>query len=227
MTEIQCECPITMSQFKAYMLYKSFDMLSDGTYKKIVVKCKDNGDEWAVKMHHDVHAVIQSIKNINLEIVSLVEFGKRRLHEVCTEVQSAMTPPCRVRSGWHICHITGLRSNECIDLTRAGRSESIITIHKDFQHFVIMLWYVLKIEHIAKALTRSWLQQKGGAQFTAVNTVNNMCSMFSREWDNRLDTMYNVYQYAYKHSMLSIIHHKQTSDYELRISKDTKKHKSK
>ena len=142
---------------RTFILFKAFDLISDGEYKKLVVRSKDNGDVWAEDVYSQVHLASNLVRKLVNEIQTLDDFGKSRLRRVCTEVMAAVTPPARRRPGWSLCSITGLRSDECIDLTRVGKSMSIVTVHRRFSHFVVMLWYVVKFEHVCKVMARHWI----------------------------------------------------------------------
>ena len=214
-------CDVSEKEFTNYVFYKAFDVLSDGQYKKRVVKGKENCDAWAMEMYTAVQSLNIVIKSVTTEINSLHEYGKQRLQKVCLEVVGAMNPPCKVKSGWNICVITGLRSNDCIDLTRVGKSDSNITIHSRFTHFVLMLWFVVKIEHIIKVLTRNWLSSKGSG-YEDGHMLKDICKDFEKEED-LVHSVFEIFSYAYQHVMLSLRKHKELSEFELNVATPSSK----
>lgn len=135
-----------------YFLYKAYDIISCGAYKKLVVKNKEANEPWAMELYAKVQCVTAFIKGVLHQVEHLHEYGKEKLQTVCSEVLAHVNPPCRVKSCWNTCFISGIRSCECLDLTRPGRSEAVITLHRKFSHFVVMLWFVAKFEHVCKVI---------------------------------------------------------------------------
>ena len=215
-TEIDTD--ITREDFTNYILYRAYDTLSDGQYKKLVVRCKDNGDAWAIKLYSTFQTVNNTIKSILNDINSLHEYGKTRLQRVCSEITSCIIPPCRVKCGHNTCMITGIHINECIDLTRPGKSDTSITIHCSFQHFVLMLWFACKIEHIVKVLTRHWLHTKG-AEYSASTHVRQICSDFEKE-NTFIPVFYDIFKHALSHVRTSLHMSKTTTEFKLTLKPD-------
>ena len=207
---------IDEEKISVYIQYKAFDLISDGSYKKNVVKSKENGDRWAIDAYNHVQDVAYIIKSVVHEINSLHEYGKNRLQRVCLEVISCVNPPCRRRMGWNVCSITGTRSDECIDLTKSGKSESVTTIHPKFSHFLVMLWVVAKFEHICKVFTRSWLSQRG-TSYQETRSIQEICQDFSKK-KAELHSLFKSFDYAHRHVVKSIQVHKNKSEFEISLS---------
>lgn len=199
--------------FRQYVMYKAFDFLSEGAYRKLVVRSKECGEEWALQLYSYVQQVNNTLKRVHGNVASLHEYGKQRLQVVCSEIIASVPPPVRRKVGWHTCMITGVKSDDCIDLTRVGKSEGTIIISSRFAHFALMLWVVAKIDHVCKLLAKHWFQEKT-AQYKAHTTVQQMCSDFARERDADFSTLHQVFQYAYSHSMNSIDTYKTRLDFE-------------
>ena len=204
---------IDVEKFKNYIQYKAFDLISDGSYKKLIVKSKESGDRWAIQTYSHVQEITNIIKSVIQEINTLHEYGKNRLQRVCSEVISCVNPPCRRRMGWNVCSITGARSDDCIDLTRTGKSESVITVHPKFTHFLTMLWIVAKFEHVCKVFTRNWLTQQG-VSYQENNTVREMCQDFQKK-TAEVQGLYNAFSHAHSHVMLSIRIYKKTPEFSI------------
>lgn len=199
---------------RTFVLYKSFDLISDGEYKKLVVRCKENGDAWAEAVYSQVQQVGVLSRSISTEINTLEDYGKCRLRRVCVEVLAWMTPPARRRPGWSMCSITGVRSDDCIDLTRVGKSGSVVTVDKRFSHFLLMLWLVMKFEHVCKVVARNWYGKHQRERQTHSSggkgslTVNEMCNAFESEFRENIDALVASFIHAFQHVMASLQEHK-------------------
>lgn len=195
-----------------YFMYKAFDVISDGSYKKLVIRSKESNDEWAITLYNKVQCVTNLIKNVVQQVNSLHEFGKDRLERVCKEVLCHVNPPCKVKTCWNACYISGIQSHECIDLTRAGKSDTVINIHRKFSHFILMLWVITKIEHMCKVFTRRWVSNLPAEQLREM-TVHDMCRKFQDE--NRIGrALHGIFCHAYDHVMNSLENYKKVPSYE-------------
>ena len=187
---------IDAGSVKGYVLFKAFDVISDGSYKKLVVKSKECNETWAIELHTSTQKINAHIKNVLHMVNTLGEYGKDRLQDVCREVLCHVSPPCKLKTCWNICAITGTRSAECIDLTRVGKSDTVVTVHRKFSHFVIMLWIVAKFEHLCKVYTRQWLASKAAGE----HSVHELCTLFQQEAVPEItDALYNAFKHAVTH----------------------------
>ncbi len=204
----------------AFILYRAFDALSAGDYTRLVAQCTENGDPWAEKVNSQVNIVQSLIRRVQAEITTLEDYGKTRLRRVCLEVVNNMTPPTRRSPGWSICSITGVRTEDCIDVSRNSKTNSSITVDKRFSHFLIMLWLVVKFEHVCKIVTRSWLQQQNARakQETAKTshqeplTVHMLCAQFEKEQQPTCLALQRAFMHGYTHVIRSLRMHIRSSD---------------
>lgn len=203
---------VSFETFELYFHYRVFDFFSEGDYKKQVVQCKDTGDAWASKVYAGMQEVSSLIKRVSTEVSSLQEFGKTRLQMACVEVMASATPPCRRKKGWHMCSITGVRSDECMDLTRPGKSEHTVTVARSFSHFFVMLWLIAKMDHVCKTVARSWLVDKG-TEFESGTPVKEMCEAFVAECGPVVQALFRAFEHACAHVLASLDAHKRAPDF--------------
>ena len=173
---------VDVETLRSYFLYKAFDVISKGSYKKMIVRSKELNDAEAVELYGKVQSVQGLVRGVTTQVGALHEYGKERLQRVCREVLQHVGPPCRVKRCWNICSISGIRSADCVDLTRAGKSDAVITVHRKFSHFVLMLWVVAKFEHLCKMYARQWIAKLPEDE-AKDSTVAELCQRFQREAD--------------------------------------------
>ena len=147
------------SEFQDYVHCKAFDVISgDGSYKRYLYQCVENQDAWALRMHASVAKVTAQVREIQA-LVERVRQLNTPLARVCTEVVTAMHAPVRVVPGLAVCCLTGAHSQNCIDVSRATKTDNPIIVHARFHYFVMMVYFVHRLEHVVRSFTKSWLEQ--------------------------------------------------------------------
>lgn len=195
-----------------YFLYKGFDVISDGAYKKLIIKSREENDPQACQLYANVQRVSAVLKEVQSTVASLHEYGKHRLQKVCLEVFAHSTPPTKVKQCWNTCAISGIRSQQCLDLTRAGKSETVLMVHLKFSHFIIMLWVLCKFEHLCKAYTRKWIQGLP-AEVSEGGSVQQLCKELESDSRN-IEAWYLLFTHAHGHVLASLAAYKQIPCYE-------------
>ena len=144
--------------FRDYVRCKAFDVISgDGSYKRYLYQCVENQDGWAVRMHGSVGRVTGVVREVQA-LVDRVRALPTPLARVCTEVVTAMHAPVRAVPGLAACCLTGAHSTGCIDVSRATKTDAPVVVHARFHYFVLMLYYVHRLEHVIRSLTKAWLE---------------------------------------------------------------------
>lgn len=151
---------VTYEQFRDFLHMKAFDVIGDNSYRRYVVQCKDNGDDWAQRMCVGVQQMNNCIKKVSTLVDSLQTDGKIKLYKVCLEVMSSLNHPLKERAGWNVCFISGERSDSCVEVSRSGRSDTCTVVHSKFSTFISLLWYVVKFEQIVRMMTKQWVEAK-------------------------------------------------------------------
>lgn len=185
---------VTSSQFRSYFMFKAFDVIGDGNYRKFVVKSKDNSDQWAVDLLTNIQIVNSHVKHIIQDIHQLQHSGNTKIYKICHEVTTCINPPVRPKSGWNICNITGMRTDSCIDISRSGRADTFATIHSKFSDFIMQLWFVTRIEHIIKIMTKNWIETQTDTNFKKTE----LCRKFESEYE-MIDDIFESFKAAYDH----------------------------
>lgn len=150
----------TLQEFEDYVLCKAFDVISgDGSYKRYVFQCAENEEPWAVRIHASVTQVTARVREVH-SLVERVRGLSCPLSRVCTEIVTSMHAPVRTVPGLAACCLTETQSKNCVDVSRATKTDSPVTIHAKFHYFALMLYYVHRLEHVVRSVTKSWLAQQ-------------------------------------------------------------------
>ena len=150
----------TLQEFEDYVLCKAFDVISgDGSYKRYVFQCAENEEPWAVRIHASVARVTARVKDVH-SLVERVRGLSTPLSRVCTEIVTSMHAPVRTIPGLAACCLTETQSKNCVDVSRATKTDSPVTIHAKFHYFALMLYFVHRLEHVVRSVTKSWLAQQ-------------------------------------------------------------------
>ncbi len=156
---------VPLEVFKAFVCTKAFDIIGNGTYKAYLVKARDNGDEWAMRMHASTTTVVEHVKAINALVAQIRKFSAAGLGAICKEITSNTTPPVFSARQWNVCQISGQHSECCVELLRSQHKQSrAVFVHAQYTRFLELLWFACKIEHVVRNYTRQWLRQRDGEQ---------------------------------------------------------------
>jgi hypothetical protein len=193
---------VSEAAVRGYFLHKAFDVISDGEYKRLVAARRDVGDEWAVELGAQVQGVAGLIKGVVRQVHGLHEYGRDKLQAHCLEVLGHVNPPCRLRHCWNTCTLSGIRSGSCLDLTRPGKSPGVMTVHRSFRHFMLLLWVVTKFENLCKGLARAWLKRLDAEEVRGAS-VNALCKRFQTEHDVA-PALHALFRHALRHVSASL-----------------------
>jgi len=193
--------------FVGFMLSKTYDVLSEGHFKKHLIQCRDRGDAWAVRMHAQQTRIAQRCRKIQTRIAGMQDTPQQaEWAGICRDVMASAQPPIRVFTGFSRCSLTGEALDYSIDLTRAGKNSKGVYVHLRFWHFFIFLWFTAKIEYIIRSCTKQWMEALPDTQgqsdqrrdFTAI------CERFRSENDLLIQRMSSLFQRAYDFVVTSV-----------------------
>jgi hypothetical protein len=184
--------------FRDYIHCKAFDVISgDGSYRRYLYQCVENQDAWALRMHESVTLVSAHVREFQL-LVDRVRQLQTPVARVCTEVVTAMHAPTRVTPKLSVCLITGAHCENCIDVSRATKSDVPILVHPRFHYFFLMLYFVHRLEHVIRSFAKSWLEQQDSD-----NTMADLTTKFSAQTD-LFQQMFKVYNEGSRHVIDSL-----------------------
>ena len=185
--------------FRDFVLCKALDVISgNGTYRKYLHQCCENGDEWALRVASNVASVTSLIKDLHALVDRVRKLPNSKLGKVCGEIVTSMHSPVRVIPGWSTCVITECQAQNCIDVSRATKQNQTMPVHSKFQYFVLMLFYTHRIEHVVRTYTKLWLETQG-----ADVDMNELTARFKDQHD-LFDRMYTRFSQGYAHVQTSL-----------------------
>ena len=92
--------------FKDFVVCKALDVISgNGSYRKYLHQCCENGEDWALKVAANVAAVGAVIKDLHALVDRVRRLPNSKLGKVCGEIVSSMHSPVRVIPGWSTCEL--------------------------------------------------------------------------------------------------------------------------
>ena len=185
--------------FRDFVLCKALDVISgNGTYRKYLHQCCENGDEWALRVASNVASVTSLIKDLHALVDRVRKLPNSKLGKVCGEIVTSMHSPVRVIPGWSTCVITECQAQNCIDVSRATKQNQTMPVHSKFQYFVLMLFYTHRIEHVVRTYTKLWLE----TQPPDVD-MNELTARF-KDQDDLFDRMFGRFSQGYAHVQTSL-----------------------
>lgn len=88
-----------------------------------------------------------------------------------------------------------------------GSGGTDMAVHPRFGHFLLMLWFVCKIEHVVRNYTRCWLECRVSSQ-PRETSVMSLCDEFSQQ-HAFLDRMHAIFSHGCDHVRRSLGQHMQ------------------
>jgi len=168
---------LSLSDFRGYVHFKAYDVISSGHFKRHLSQCRENGDEWAIQMYRQTVTVQARVRDL-VALVSQLPSADP-IHGICKEVMTCAHPPIKVLTGQNMCAITGRPAQHCVDLTRAAKNSKEVFVHPRFWFFFVMLWFCSKLEYVVRACTKQWIDVQGLRPDAANYT--ELCEAFSEQ----------------------------------------------
>ena len=198
---------MTSEDFAAFLQCKAYDVLSDGAFKKHLVQSRDNGEAWAMEMHARQNRVAGACRA--LQTLTLGATG--RLALVCKDVMASAQPPVRVFTGYSLCALTGEHTDYSIDLTRNSKGAPECHVHPRFWHFFVLLWFVSKLEYVARACTKQW-GERHRETTPGCRDYPLLCRTFAAENADLTSQLHQIFVKALAYVARSLEVHKQESE---------------
>jgi hypothetical protein len=100
--------PISPDRMRNFVLFKAYDVIGNGGYRRFVLKNKNNGEKWATTLYNDTHYVSRQAR-ATLLLVNRLQYTAScvKLHKLCQRVMNDLNPPIISTHGWCICALTG------------------------------------------------------------------------------------------------------------------------
>lgn len=185
---------LSEDEFRDYVVSKGLDVIG-GDYKRYLYRCVEHQDEWALKIHASITKVNALIKEIHF-LVERVRAMNTPLSRVCKEIVTAMHAPLRRVSVLQLCCLTGSHSTNCIDVSRAAKTEHPVVVHESFEYFVVMLYFVHRLEHVVRSMVKSWIaKQSDDLDLGTLSTLfQDETALFHGMWERFIEGYSHVYK---------------------------------
>jgi hypothetical protein len=169
---------ITEDKLRNFVLFKAFDIIGDGGYRRFVLKNKNNGEQWAVGIYSDTQHTTRFLR-ATLQLIGQLAGNTPcvKLHKICQRVTNDMNPPSISTHGWCICALTGMRTENTTQLGRSNKGE-VCYVHRKFHFFFTMLWFIARFELCIKYATIQWLQQNNA---TSNHNIQTLCEKLQKD----------------------------------------------
>ena len=152
---------LEQEDFAAYVNFKILDTIGyPGAYRKFLLKRKDQGAGFAVKMNGHINSVQAGVKALSLleqDIKS--SHALKNLHMIWQHVVESNTPPSDLQLTIGTCLITSKQNIPCIVIRGKGRGANSFTVSSKFATFLYHLWITYKIDVLIKVYSRKCLDE--------------------------------------------------------------------
>lgn len=145
--------------FYHYVNFRILDSIGyPGAYRKFMIRRRDQGIEWAVKMNDHVIMVQHAVKELAiLEQDVKNSMILKNLDIVWQHVVESNTPPSDLHLTIGTCLITSKPNVPCIVIRGKGRGAHNFTVCSKFATFLYHLWIIYKMDILIKVYMRKTL----------------------------------------------------------------------
>ena len=152
---------LEQEDFFTYVYFRILDGIGyPGAYRKFLLKRKDQGAGFAVKMNGHINSVQAGVKALSLleqDIKS--SHALKNLHMIWQHVVESNTPPSDLQLTIGTCLITSKQNIPCIVIRGKGRGANSFTVSSKFATFLYHLWITYKIDVLIKVYSRKCLDE--------------------------------------------------------------------
>lgn len=199
---VSCE-PITPERMRNFILFKAYDVIGSGGYRRFVLKNKNNGERWATTLYNDTHYVSRQVR-ATLLLVNRLQYTAScvKLHKLCQRVINDLNPPIISTHGWCICALTGMRTENTTQLGRSNKGDAC-HVHRKFFKFFCMLWFIARIDLCVKYFTVQWLQTHNNDE---EQNIQALCEKLQAD-SKCVQSICDRFSHAITHVSVSVISH--------------------
>jgi hypothetical protein len=192
-------------KFKEYLLFKAFDIISDGSYRRFVLKQKHNGDKWAIGLHMCIHEVSGSVKSVTRLTQGLqYKPATLKLYTLCQRVLQDLNPPTVSSDVWKICALTGMRTDKIVAFGKTSKGD-VCYVHQKFHDFFCKLWFLARIDICIKQFTEFWCQVRADRCLKG-NDYKGLCAQLQAD-DECVNTFCQYFIASMQHVEKSLTTH--------------------
>ena len=195
--------PVSPERMRNFVLFKAYDVIGSGGYRRFVLKNKNNGEKWATTLYNDTHHVSRHVR-ATLLLVNRLQYTAScvKLYKLCQRVINDLNPPIISTHGWCICALTGMRTENTTQLGRSNKGDAC-HVHRKFFKFFCMLWFVARIDLSIKYYTVQWLQIHNKDE---EQNIQALCEKFQAD-SACVQSMCDRFSHAISHVTASITSH--------------------
>eukprot|EP00961_Rhodomonas_salina_P039100 525598-Rhodomonas_salina.2 len=181
------------AKFKNFACAKAYDVIGEGQYKAYLVRCRDNNDAWALQTQADIAVVQEHVKDVNTLVNQLRKHSASGLSAIAKDIMTNTTQPTYLKPSWNVCQISGQHSSDCVEICRSQHQKApALHVHGQYVTFLNLLWYVSKIEHVVRNVTRKWLAEQ---PCEVEHNMGDLCQRFA-EQDAMLNQLFVAFEYG-------------------------------
>jgi hypothetical protein len=195
--------PLSIDRLRNFILFKAYDVIGSGGYRRFVLKNKNNGENWATTLYNDTQYVSRHVR-ATLLLVNRLQFTAScvKLHKLCQRVINDLNPPTISTHGWCICALTGMRTENTTQLGRSNKGDAC-HVHRKFFKFFCMLWFIARIDLCVKYFTMQWLQKHNGDE---EQNIQSLCEKLQKD-TVYVQNMCDKFAHAVSHVSTSVLSH--------------------
>lgn len=137
-----------------FFLLRAYDVVSQGAYRRYLLREKDLQEMWAINMHASFSRINQEIKQV-LKYVSISKTrGKLNVSTLLSRISVSADAPELCINEVCRCHLTSVVIFSGVKIM--GKSDVLpsIVVHRRFEKFCWCFWFLAKVESVLKLIIK-------------------------------------------------------------------------
>ena len=189
--------------FYHYVNFRILDSIGyPGAYRKFMVRRRDQGADWAVKMNDHVIMVQYAVKELAfLEQDIKNSMVLKNLDVVWQHVVESNTPPSDLHLTIGTCLITNKTNVPCIVIRGKGRGAHNFTVSSKFSNFLYHLWIIYKMDILIKVYTRKSLEEIDERSTLSLMDIAEKFKERDHEIRSFARSFHSAYTHVYRSAM--------------------------
>jgi hypothetical protein len=193
--------------FIHYVNFRILDSIGyPGAYRKFMIRRRDQGAEWAMRMNDHVVMVQHAVKELAiLEQDMKNSMVLKNLDIVWQHVVESNTPPSDLHLSIGTCLITSKPNVSCIVIRGKGRGAHNFTVSSKFSTFLYHLWIVYKMDILIKVYTRKTLDEIDDCSSLSLMQIAEKFKERDHEISNFAKSFHSAYTHVYRSAMAGLM----------------------
>lgn len=137
-----------------FFLLRAYDVVSQGAYRRYLLREKDLQEKWAINMHQSFSRISTEIKQI-LKYISISKTrGKLNVSTLLQKISVSTDAPELCINEVCRCYLTSVVIFTGVKISGKSDMAPNIVVHRRFEKFCWCFWFLAKVDSVLKLIIK-------------------------------------------------------------------------